>query len=107
MPSSMPKYVLYYVLDKGQYFDLESVYTHSCFPNKETDSCWRVFFFFFYSNNLYSKACPALGFENENIVLLKWPHSFEKLIFDLIKLCLRYIIHELWLIFIFYMLFPL
>ena len=34
----MPKSVLYYVLDKGQYFDLESVFTHSCFPNKETES---------------------------------------------------------------------
>ena len=38
MTSSVPKFVLRYVLDKGQYFDLESVFTHSCFPNKETDS---------------------------------------------------------------------
>ena len=28
----MPKSVLIYVLDKGQYFDLETVFTQSCFP---------------------------------------------------------------------------
>ena len=38
----MPKSVLRYDLDKGQYFDLETSSTQSCFPNKETDSQWRV-----------------------------------------------------------------
>ena len=33
----MPKSLLRYVLDKGQYFDPET----SCFPNKETDGRWR------------------------------------------------------------------
>ena len=33
--SSMPKSILHYVLDKGKYFDLESVFTQSCFPNKD------------------------------------------------------------------------
>ena len=38
--SSLLKSVLRYVLDKN--FDLETTFTQSCFPNKETDSRWRV-----------------------------------------------------------------
>ena len=38
----MPKSVLCYFLDKGQYFNLESVFTQSCFPNKDTNSRKRV-----------------------------------------------------------------
>ena len=34
--SSNPKSVLGYVLDKGQYFHLETSFTQSCFPNKNT-----------------------------------------------------------------------
>ena len=33
----MPKSVLRYELDKGQYFDPETSYTQSCFPNKKID----------------------------------------------------------------------
>ena len=40
--SRVPKSVLRYVLDKGPYFDLETVFIQSCFPNKETDSRRRV-----------------------------------------------------------------
>ena len=40
--SSLPKSVLRYVLDKGQYFDLETSFTQSCFPNKETGSQCRL-----------------------------------------------------------------
>ena len=32
--SSMPKSVLCYVLDKGQYFDPETYFAQSCYPNK-------------------------------------------------------------------------
>ena len=39
----MPKYVLSYVLDKGQCFNLESVFTQSYFPNKVTvTSVWNT-----------------------------------------------------------------
>ena len=38
----MPKSVHHYVLYKGQYFDPETSFTQSCFPNKETDGRWRV-----------------------------------------------------------------
>ena len=31
----MPKSVLPYELDKGQYFDPETSFTQSCFPNKK------------------------------------------------------------------------
>ena len=33
----MPKSVLCYELDKDQYFDLETSFTQSCFPNEKTD----------------------------------------------------------------------
>ena len=40
--SSLSKSVLRYVLDKGQCFNLESVFTQSCLPNKESDCPRRV-----------------------------------------------------------------
>ena len=40
--SSAPKSVLRYVLDKGQYFNLETSFTQSCSPNIKTDGQWRV-----------------------------------------------------------------
>ena len=33
----MPKSVLCYELNKGQYFDPEISFNQSCFPNKETN----------------------------------------------------------------------
>ena len=35
MTSSMLKSVFRYVLDKDQYFGLETVFAQSCFPNKD------------------------------------------------------------------------
>ena len=40
--SSMPKSILRYELDKGQYFDLETTFTQSCFSNKKTDGWWEL-----------------------------------------------------------------
>ena len=41
--NSMPKSVLCYELDKGQYFDPETSFTQSCFPNKKADGDERMY----------------------------------------------------------------
>ena len=37
----MSKFVLHYELDKGQYFDPETSFNQSCFPNKKADDGWE------------------------------------------------------------------
>ena len=56
----MPKSVLCYVQDKGQYFVLETYFTQSPFPNKETDSGARppsLTKTLTYSSNLENWSC--------------------------------------------------
>ena len=40
--SSIPKSVLHYVLDKGQFFYPETSFTQSYFQNKKTDGRWEL-----------------------------------------------------------------